>query len=59
MDQQKGHRALGQHGEDEIRLERSRKLTELAGHDKASSIMMLPATRKKGDVQRISAKSGA
>ena len=58
MDQLKGHRAPGQHGEDEIKLERSRKLPELAGHGEADSTVMLPAMRKKGDVQRVSAKSG-
>ena len=48
-DQSKGHRAPEQHGKDETRLERSRKLPEFAGHEEASSAAMLPAVRKKGN----------
>jgi len=56
-DQSKGHRALEQHGKDETRLERSRKLPELAGHEEASSTTLRPAVRKNDGVQRFSAKS--
>ena len=58
-DQLKGHRALEQHGKDKSRLERSRKLSELAGHDKASSTALRPAARKKGDAQHNPVKLGA
>ena len=58
MEQLKDHRAPGQHGEDEIKLERSRKLPELAGHGEAGSSVMLPAARKKGNTQCFLAESG-
>jgi len=57
MDQSKVHRAPEQHGKDETRLERLRKLPELAGHEEASSTTLRPAVRKNDGVQRFSAKS--
>ena len=50
-DQSKGHRAPEQHGKDESRLERSRKLPELAGHEEMSSVALRPAVRKNDGVQ--------
>ena len=58
MDQSKVHRAPEQHGKDETRLERLRKLPKFAGHEEASSAAMLPAVRKKDGAQRNSTKSG-
>ena len=57
-DQLKGHRAPAQHGKDETKHERSRKLSELAGHGDASSTAMLPEARKKDGAQRFSVDSG-
>ena len=56
-DQSKGHRAPEQHGKDESRIERSRKLPELAGHEEASSTTLRPAARKNDGVQHFSVKS--
>ena len=57
-DQLKGHRAPAQHGKDETKHERSRKLPELAGHGDAHSTVMLSTARKKGNAQRFSVESG-
>ena len=55
-DQSKSHKAPEQHGKDESRIERSRKLPELAGHEETSSTTLRPAARKNDSVQRFPVK---